>query len=518
MNTALRAAAIAAIIVLGSVAATATTAWTQADTRPDLRVRLQFASPGGIYDPARWQYTSDWFVYPALFNWLVRWKPGTGGNVLQPDLAERWTESPDGLTYTFFLRKGVQFHRGFGELTADDVVFSFRRQMTDPKMTFSEDLRQVVAQVDATDRYTVRVRLRQPNAAFLPTVVAYRPGIIVSKRAVEQLGDGFSKNPVGTGPYAFERLTGGRQVVVVANDQYFRGRPQAKRITFEHIPDEVVAAAALIKGEFQVIWTRGNPEAVALLRKAPGITLESTTVYDSLRHIAMNPSFKPTQDVRVRQALSLAVNRQQISAAQPGLELPTDILRPSRLFGGSANVTRYAYNPTKAKQLLAAAGYPNGFRVRIMYQTRSPEDILASIVQADWRAVGVDASLEPAEPTAAFDRRNHFDFETTVTSVGRPGDPDLFFSDLFLSTSRPPGGSNYFAYSAVDNLILAARRDQDPAARQKIYDQVNAKLMVDLPVIPLSFQVFTAAWRSPVASMINGTNNNFLADTIKIGP
>jgi len=512
-----RAVAVAAIVALGAALSAAPAAWPQADTRPELRVRLQFASPGGIYDPARWQYTSDWFVYPSLFNWLVRWTPGTAGSQLEPDLAERWTVSSDGLVYTFFLRKGVQFPRGFGELQADDVVFSFRRQMTDPKLSFHEDLGDV-AQVDAVDRATVRIRLRQPNAAFLPAVVAYRPGVIVSKRAVEQLGDAFSRNPVGTGPFVFAQLDSGRRVAVAANDQYFRGRPPVRRIIFEHIPDEIVAAEALIRGEFQIIWTRGNPEAVTLLKRASGITLQQNVVYDSLRHIAMNPSFRPTQDVRVRQALSYAINRQQIEAAEPALELPTDLVRSNRLFGGSANVPRYPYNPAKARQLLAEAGYPNGFAVRILFQTRSPEDIIANIVQSNWRAVGIDASLQPAEPTAAFDQRNHFNFEVTVTSVGRPGDPDLYFSDLFLSTAKPPGGSNYFGYRGVDGLLLAARRELDRAKRQQLYDQVDTKLMTDLPIIPLSLQIFTAAWRAPVASVISGTNNNFLSDTIKIGP
>lgn len=504
------------LVVLVSTSVTAVSL-AQGDARPELRVRLQFARPGGVFDPARWSYTSDWFVYPSLFNWLVRWKPGSGGDLLESDLADRWTVSPDGLTYTFFLRKGVQFHRGFGEMTADDAVFSFRRQMTDKKMSFYEDVQQI-ERVEAAERYVVRMRLKAPNSAFLSTVIAYRPGIIVSKRAVEQLGEEFAKNPVGTGPFVFQELKAGREVVVTAHDPYFRGRPQVKRITFAHIPDELVAATALIKGEFQVIWTRGNPEAVNLLKQTQGIKIERSVVYDSVRHVAMNPQFKPTQDVRVRRALSYAINRQQIAAALPALELPTDLIRSTQLFGGSPDVTRYSYNPERARRLLTEAGYPDGFRVRIMFQTRSPEDILANIVQSSWRAIGIDASLDPAEPTAAFDRRNKGDFDVTVSSVGRPGDPDRYFSDLFLSTSKPPGGSNYFGYNAVDDLILDARREQDRSRRQGIYDKLNRKLMQDLPIVPLSVQVFVAAWRDPVVGMIHGTNNNFLSDTIKVRP
>src|SRR5574341_1544053 len=98
--------------------------------------------------------------------------------------------------------------------------------------------------------------------------------------------------------------------------------------------------------------------------------------------------------------------------------------------------------------------------------------------------IGVEAVLDPIEPIAAFDRRNRLDFEVTTTSVGRPADPDLFFSDLFWSQSKPPGGSNFFGYSAADDLIIAGRRTTDRVKRQQIYDQLNKKLMVDLPIIP----------------------------------
>jgi len=503
------------LALLGSLSALAPT--SAQDARPEIRVRLQFARPGGVYDPGRWQYTSDWFVYPSLFNWLVRWKAGTFGGQLEPDLAETYTVSADGTTYTFKLRKGVQFHKGFGELTSEDVAFTFSRQMADQKMSFYDDVQQI-AQIETPDRYTVRIRLKAPSAAFLTTVIAYRPGLIVSKKAVQQLGEAeFAKAPVGTGPYVLERVAG-NDVIVVANDQYFKGKPQVRRITFTHIPDEIVAATAIIKGEFQVIWTRGNPEAVRLLQQNPSIKIQRTVVYDSVRHIAMTPSFKPTQDVRVRQALSYAINRQQIAAALPGMELPTDYVRHPRLFGGTADVPRYPYNVEKARQLLTAAGYPNGFRVRVMYQTRSPEDILASIVQSYWRAIGVEATLDPAEPTAAFDRRNRGDFEVTVLSVGRPADPDLYYSDIFLSSAKPPGGSNYGGYAGADALILAARRELVPAKRQKIYDQLNRKLMTELPIIPLSNQIFVAAWRDPILTMANGTNNDFLSESIKVRP
>ncbi|MBI4279294.1 MAG: ABC transporter substrate-binding protein [Armatimonadetes bacterium] len=516
MTVLTRMLAIAVVVALTSAVASFNVASAQADPRPELKVRLWFSRPGGIFDPHRWRYTSDWFVYPSLFNWLVRWKPGTGGNVLEPDLAERWTASDDGTVYTFHLRKGVQFHRDLGEMTAEDVVFSFKRQIDDPRMSFHSQVQRQIAAVEAMDRYTVRIRLKEPNAAFISTLVAFRQGFIVSKKAAEQMGADFAKTPVGTGPFMLERVATGREVVVTAHDRYFRGRPAVRRITYAHIPDEVVAATALIKGEFHIIWTRANPEAVRLLQQASGVKTERVIVYDSLRHVAISPNFKPTQDVRVRRALSYAINRQQIGAALPGLELPTDIIRPGRLFGGSSNVSRYPYSPAKAKELLAQAGYAGGFRVRILLETNTYQEILASVVQANWRDAGIDAVLDPLESNAAFDKRNKLDFDVSINSVGRPADPDLFFSDFFWSAAKPPGGQNFFGYSAVDDLILAGRREQNRAKRQLIYEQINQKLMSDLPALPLTNQIFVSAWRAPVTQVINGVNNNFWAETIKV--
>ena len=181
------------------------------------------------------------------------------------------------------------------------------------------------------------------------------------------------------------------------------------------------------------------------------------------------------------------------------------------------NVMRYPYNPDKARALLHEAGYPNGFHVSLMDQTRSPEDILANIVQSDWRAVGIDVVLDPTEPVRAFDRRDKLDFEATVVSQGRPADPDLSFSALFYSKIRGSADSgDYINYTAVDKLIEAGRIEQSREKRQQIYDALMKKVQTDLPIIPLSFQAFVAAWRAPVLTMIDGVNNNFLSDTIQI--
>jgi len=503
-----------------AVVCVAVTAWpwtggAQQDARPALRVRLQFARAGGIYDPARWRYTSDWFVYPDLFNWLVRWKPGPSPNQLEPDLAERWEVAPDGLTYTFHLRKGVPWNNGLGELTADDVAFSFRRQMTDPKMTFYAVLNNVTA-VDAIDRYTVRFTLKERDASFLWTAVAYRPGFIVPEKAVRQLGDGFVKAPVGSGPFQFVQLTPQGEVVMRANDAYFRGRPQVRQLTFVDIEDENTAAAALQRGDVQVIWTRGNPDIVKLLRGDPKIRTTRVVEYDNLFQVQFSSTFKPVQDARVRQALAYAIDRRVIAAALPGLDAMADVMRPAQLFGGTNDVPTYPYNPAKAKQLLREAGYPNGFALAFLVQRREPDTTVSQILAAQWQAVGLQVKLDVLDATAAFDVRYKEAFNVTIDATARPGDPHLFFWDLFDTASFPPYGSNYLHYTGVDSLIDAGRITLNERQRAAIYRVLQRKVMEDLPIIPLFYRAYVLATGDPVVSMTPGAFSMFWGDTIKV--
>src|SRR5690606_31461184 len=328
-----------------------------------------------------------------------------------------------------------------------------------------------------------QITLAQPSASFLATIVAYRPGLVVSKRAIEELGEDFNTSPIGTGAFGFEERTASDEIVLVSNDAYLRGPPEVAKLTFAHIGEEQVAVAALQRDEFQIIWTRGNPEAITALQADPEISVEVNTVPSSVRHIAFSPNFEPTRDPEVRRALAYALDKTLIEQALPNLEVPAHVV----YFDDPGEVPTYDYDPELAREMLAAAGYPDGFAVTIMFQTRPPEAILAELVAASWEAIGLDVTLEGIDAVSAFDRRNALDFEVHTTSVGRP-DPDLLFTSLFLSTSLPPGGSNYIGYDAIDDLILAARRTNDPQERNDLYNQAHRQVMIDLPIIPLSYQ------------------------------
>ncbi|HEX7039601.1 MAG TPA: ABC transporter substrate-binding protein [Trueperaceae bacterium] len=484
------------------------------ESRPDIRVRLQFARPGGVYDPAYWRYTSDSFVNRSIFNSLVRMVPGTGGGELAPDLAESWEVSEDGTVYTFHLRQGVQFHGGYGEMTADDVVFTFQRQLDDPESSWYSLLTGITS-VEAVDDYTVRITLSEPQPSFLRNVIAYRPGLIVSRAAVEERGEAFAQQPIGTGPYSFVELNENDEVVLAANDEYYMGPPDFASVTFVHVGEETVVAAALESGELDAAYTRGNPEVAQQLLNSDTIEAVTVVEYYNLMQVQFGPGYEPVQDVRVRQALAHAIDKSLITSFLPGLDQPADVMRPSQVAGGTDDVPTYPFDPERARQLLTEAGYPNGFDMTLMFQMREPETTIAQILAESWQAIGVNVTLEGLDATTAFDRRESGDFDVTFSATSRFGDPDLFFTDVFHSESIPPNGSNFFHYDGADELIEQARGELDEERREQLYHELQAKLMEELPIIPILYRAYVAAWREPVANLTPDTTIEFWAETLE---
>ncbi len=505
--------ALLAFTVLGSFAFLSL-ASAQDASREDIRVRLQFARPGGVYDPAYWRYTSDSFVNRTVFNTLVRMVPGTGGGELAPDLAESWEISEDGTVYTFHLRRGVQFHEDYGEMTADDVVFTFQRQLNDSQSSWYALLAGVESVVSLDD-YTVQMTLAQPQPSFLRNVIAYRPGFVVSQAAVEERGGEFQMRPIGTGPYSFVEQNQNDEVVLAAHDGYYLGAPPFASLTFVHVGEEAVVAAALESGELDVAYTRGNPEVAQSLLNHSVIRAVTVVEHYNLMQVQFSPYFEPAADVRVRQALAHAIDKNLITAFLPGLDQPADVMRPSQVAGGSDDVTTYPYDPNRARELLAEAGYPNGFAMTLMFQMREPETTIAQILGESWSAIGVNVRIEGLDATTAFDNRESGDFDVTFSATSRFGDPDLFFTDVFHTASTPPNGSNFFHYQGVDDLIEAARGELDPERRDQLYVELQEILMNDLPIIPILYRAYVAAWRDPVTDMTPDTTLEFWGESIK---
>ena len=190
------------------------------------------------------------FLYRGLTRFAIKDGKVTTSEV-EPDLAESWSASEDGTVWTFKLRKGVQFHKGFGEMTAEDVKFSFERQIKRTKgMLFAQNI-DVIKEITVVDPYTIQITLKAYDPVFLLRMVGYQHGYILSKKAVEQYGEQFGWNPVGTGPFSFDKHLPREKIILKAHDTYYFGRPQIDEVHWFDVPEDATKLIGLEKGHLR---------------------------------------------------------------------------------------------------------------------------------------------------------------------------------------------------------------------------------------------------------------------------
>ena len=340
------------------------------------------------------QLTPFWILY-AIHDALVKPMPG---NLMSPSLAESWTVSPDGRTYDFKLREGLKFHNG-DAFTAEDVKFSFHRAKG------SKVMHDKVREVTVVSPSRVRFTLHEPWPDFMSfygTIVS-GAGWIVPKKYVEQVGnDGFKKHPIGLGPYKFVSHTPGIELVMEAHEGYWRKRPSVKRLVFKSVPESTTRLAMLKRGEVDVAYLLEVPQAQEVKRD-PNLRLAfsggiATFYLDFLDQ--WDPK-SPWADRRVRLAANYAIDRQALSEAETlGASRPAGNHVP-RTFEFALPLEPYPYDPAKAKQLLAEAGYPNGFDAGELHQL-PPYFSLGEAIANYFQAAGIRIRMRPMERAAYF--------------------------------------------------------------------------------------------------------------------
>src|SRR4029077_16433726 len=294
--------------------------------------------------------TPFWVLY-ALHDALVKPRPG---NLMTPSLAESWTVSADQRVYDFKLREGLTFHNG-DPFTADDVKFSFQRAKG-PRI-----LKEKVREITVVDPYRVRFQLHEPFPDFMAFygTLATGTGWVVPKKYVEKVGDdGFKKHPIGLGPYKFVSHTPGVELVMEANESYWRKMPSVKRLVFKVAPEATTRAAMVKRGEVDVAYMLDTPTALELKRD-PNLKLgfSGAIGVHFLDFFDQWDPKSPWSERRVRLAANHSVDRKSISEAETlGAARLSGSMVP-RSFEFALTLPAYEYDPTKAKQLLADAGY-----------------------------------------------------------------------------------------------------------------------------------------------------------------
>lgn len=473
-----------------------------------LNLRLQARDLGSI-DPALTKTGDDETIVLQIFNSLVNTRRGTMDieiSQLQPELAESWEISPDKKVWTFRLRAGVKWHKGFGEVSAEDVKFSYERQL-DPNLggvhgaSFKD-----IASIDALDPLTVRFTLKDSNAFFHAT--ALTPGFgrfIVSKRAVETLGAQFGRSPVGSGPFEFVEYRPQESIVLRANPSYFKGAPPTETLRFRYIPADNAATIAFIGREIDQTSGPREPRWVEQIQKQRPDAVISVMQPGSLQFLHFNMKVKPLDDVRVRRAIAYAVDRRLWSSVFGVVHGPLPAIVPEEFYGAlkGADIPaelRYDHDPAKAKALLAEAGLPNGFTIEALSSERSDYRQNMLMVQDQVRKVGINIQLKIVDHASyhAAIRKDEGTIAMLSTAIA-PTAPAVIneFLHSAAAVGKPASLRNFSHYGAiggsVDALVDRAVAETDVPRQLDLLRQAQIQILRDMPVLPLQTQPLVAA-------------------------
>ncbi len=484
------------------------------------------------FDPAIGYDWQNWSMIKSLFDGLMDYKPGT--TELIPDLAESYTISEDGLTYTFKLRPGVKFHNG-RDLTSADIKYSIERSVhpetQSPGQGFFWQIdgfdemaagnAQELTGITTPDDQTVVIQLSQPDATFLQ-IVAINFAFAVPREEIEKYGPDFGRNPVGTGAYKMTEWTLGQRVVFDRNPDYFReDAPHLDRIIFEVGQDPSVALLRLKRGEVDVL---GDPIPSAnFLQEKNDPANEGLIVEGELLHtgyITLNTTEAPFDNKLVRQAVNMAINKERVVRIVNGRGVVANQPLPPAMPAYDTAFEGYPYDPAKAKELLAEAGYPDGFETELYAMNTDPNPRIAQSFQQDLAAVGIKAEIKALAQATVIDAGG----QGTAPMLWSGGmawiadypDPSNFYGPILGCGGAVPGGWNWAKYCNEEIDAMAAKADgmagDDQAdARIKMWSEIYNKIMDDAPWVPVFNEV-----RFAMHSARIGGKDIFFADPIHI--
>jgi peptide/nickel transport system substrate-binding protein len=404
-------------------------------------------------------------VYYALHDALVKPMPG---RTMAPSLAERWSVSADGLTYEFVLRPGVRFHNG-DPVTADDVKFSFERY----RGVSARILKERVRRVQVVDPKRVRFHLNEPWLDFLTfyATPATAAAWIVPRKYVEQVGDeGFKKAPVGAGPYRFVSFTPGVELVLEAFESYWRKPPRVKSLVVRSVPDDTTRVAMLRRGEVDIgYFFRG---AVAeQIRRTPGLTLKPVYFHGNQWLLFTDQWDKksPWADRRVRLAVNHAIDRRAMNESLSlGFSRMVGSIIPSD-FEYAWPAPPIAYDPQKARELLAEAGYPHGFDAGDLWGEIALADYTEAVANA-LAAVGLRTRVRSLERAAYFSQLQDKKLRPLVYMVSGTWGNAATRLDTYVAAG---GLYTYGTYPDLEDLMREQALERDRKRREIVLRRIQ---------------------------------------------
>lgn len=421
-----------------------------------------------------------------------------------PGLAESW-EVKDGGTILLHLRKGVKFHDGT-TMEAEDVIASLEFARNPDAKSPMAWMLDPIQSMEAVDPLTVR--LQTGAVVDVLNALATPVGGVSSKEAIAKYGIGLGENPIGAGPFKLESWDRGSQIVLTRFDDYWeKGKPYLDKIVFKIIIEEFTRLSSLRSGDLDIIYNL----SFANVEQLEGKKEFSTNIFGTyiVYYLALNMKKKPFSDVRVRQALNHAIDRAAIcKAVTRGYATPaiTDIAPE---MAGSLKGIRepYAYDPAKAKDLLKQAGYPNGFSMKLLVGSNSPDAETGVVLQEYYKKIGVNVELVSEESSTLWNHLQAGAYEDAAMSFWYPDFPDAAGTlvPFCLSGNTPPDGCCNFSYYSnpqVDKLLEQAAAQTDGKRRAELFQEVNKLVYADAPRV----WVYHVKESMPAAVKVKGLN------------
>jgi dipeptide transport system substrate-binding protein len=510
-NKLLRAARVTALAAAAVTASLGAATISQAATIPNKTlVYCSEGSPAG-FDPAQYTTSVDFSANTfTVYNRLVEF--ARGGTNIEPGLAEKWEVTPDSKTYTFHLRHGVKFQttsffKPTREFNADDVVFTFER-MLDPNQPFRKaynvsfpyftdmGLDKLIKKVEKVDPYTVRFQLNEVNAPFIQNLAMEYASILSAEYADQLLKAGkaadINQFPVGTGPFIFRSYTKDATIRFDGNPDYWKPNTvKVSKLIFAITVDSNVRAQKIKRNECQVM-SYPKPADIATLKSDSNVEMPSQAGFN-LGYLAYNVQHKPLDNVDVRRALDMAINKTAIvdSVYQGAGQAATHPMPPTE-WSYAKDLKAASYDPAKAKALLEKAGYPNGFEIALwampVQRPYNPNaKLMAEMIQADWAKIGVKAKIVTYE-WGEYIKRGHAGEQDAylIGWTGDNGDPDNWLGTLLGCEAINGNNFSKWCYKPFDDLVQKGRTTTDSKQRTKYYEEAQKIFADQLPFSPIA--------------------------------
>ncbi|MEP3675821.1 ABC transporter substrate-binding protein [Sulfitobacter sp.] len=507
MKKLLTTSALVAALGLPQLAAAQSDSSLDPNAKSGGNITVTYKDDVATLDPAIGYDWQNWSMIKSLYDGLMDYEPGT--TELRPGLAESYDISDDGMVFTFKLREGVKFHNG-RVMTAEDVKYSLDR-VTDPKTqspgagffgsiagydAVSSGEATDLSGVKVVDDQTVEITLSRPDATFLH-VMGLNFASVVAKEAVEAAGADFGKTAMGTGAFKLADWTIGQKLVFAKNEDYWRdGLPYLDSVTFEVGQEPIVALLRLQNGEVDV---PGDGIPPAKFQEVMGDPDQAARVIEGGQlhtgYITLNVKMPPFDNVDVRKAVNMAINKERITQVINGRAVPATQPLPPSMPGYTEGYAGYAYDPDAAKALLADAGFADGFETELFVMNTDPNPRIAQAIQQDLSKIGIKASIQSLAQASVIAAGGEADQAPMIWSGGMAWIADFpdasnFYGPILGCDGAVQGGWNWSWYCNADADAMAIEADSmtDPAKvdeRLKMWSDIYMKVMEDAPWVPV---------------------------------